>query len=153
MRLSIYLHDEYHNYLSLYGDINTVVDRILTQLSESDIDIEAIHNAPPRDGAKRVNINVTNEWYLSELCARPINSPLYSLRKILYYVVDNELPSEWGWKTVNSYKNRHDERIRKHLDSAISMLIHAKYLTPHHIGEQLSSIIEQVQYIRSQYDD
>lgn len=149
MLMSVYLHQEYHDYLSCYGDINDVTNRILDGMR--DMDVESIPNAPSRNGAKRLNINVTNEHYLEELSARPINSPLYSLRKILYYAVDNELPAAWGWKVTNDYRNKKEDRIRKHLDYAISNLTHAQLLMSFEIYEQMQDILEQIKYIRSQY--
>lgn len=149
MLMSVYLHQEYHDYLSCYGSIDEVTNKILDSIR--DIDIESIPNAPSRDGAKRLNINVTSEWYLEELCARPVNSPLYSLRKILYYAVDNELPAVWGWKVTNDYRNKKEDRIRKHLDYAISNLIHAQLLMSFEMREQVQNIVEQAKYIRSQY--
>lgn len=149
MLMSVYLHQEYYDYLSCYGNIEEVTNRILE--AARDLDIESMPNAPSRTGAKRLNINVTSEWYLEELCARPVNSPLYSVRKILYYAVDNELPTVWGWKVSKDYRNKKEDRIRKHLDNAISNLEHAQLLMSNDMREQVQSIVEQTKYIRSQY--
>lgn len=114
MKLSVYLHEEYIFVLKTFGDLSTVSNKILDYCYSNDIDIQSIPNAIPRDGAKRTEIEVTNEEYLEDYGMSP-NSPRFSLRKILYWFVDNSIYEELGWKQVNTFVDKKLKSIKKHL--------------------------------------
>lgn len=121
MKLSVYLHEQYDAILKTFGNINEVTNKILDYCYSNNIDITSIPNAISRDGAKRVEIVVTNEDYLTDYSMCP-NSPRFSLRKILYWFVDNEIFNELGWKQSNMFINKKLMSINKHLQDILNSI-------------------------------
>ena len=105
MTFSVYLHRPIADVLKCYGDLDSVTNRILALGDEGVIEIMDKPAIPPREGAIRFNINVTNESYLSLLNSFAPNSSHISLRRLLYWFVENEMYNELGWKVVNPYKD------------------------------------------------
>lgn len=119
MRISIYIHDQYDATLKMFGDINDVTDRILKYCYDNNIDIASIPKPPARDGARRMEINVFNEDYLNDYSIAP-NSPKFSLRKILYWFVDNTIYEELDWKPINKFIDKKLALINKSIKKLLN---------------------------------
>ena len=96
MRISLYLHKDIINTLRYYGDISDVINKIL-ELCENDVvDLFDKPAAPPRGDASRIEVNITNSYYLSLMEEFPKNSSKISLRRLLYWFVENDMFEETG---------------------------------------------------------
>lgn len=114
MRVSIYLHRDIVETLKMFGDLSTVVNRVLAELYE-DRGLTDYPKCVDRQGAARYEVDVTDENYLRAYTLYGPSSPRASLRRILYYFVNNEIYAELGWEAVNEYDNKNKNRIRKKL--------------------------------------
>lgn len=86
--------------LEHFGTLSDVTNRILSLVESGDIDIGCL---PPANIAnysnkKKVNIDITNNWYLSN----EINGNTLSITRLLQYFVDNELYNDLQWEAVNN---------------------------------------------------
>ena len=130
MKMSVYLHKEVADTLRCYGDLDEVVNKILEQCEGGIIDVFNKPKAPERYGAIRYNIDVTNEYYLSLLANYPPNSPFVSLRRLLYWFVEEEMYEVLEWKTCTDYGEKEREKCLKRVNEAKSILFSIKrYLT------------------------
>lgn len=91
IRVSIYLDDYVLDTLQSFGELGEVTDKILADCM-SDIDITSLPSAPPPGKyTKRVELFVSNKDYieLSNMYGRM--SKKISLRRVLYWFVDNQM--------------------------------------------------------------
>ena len=103
MIISIYLHKEIANTLKTFGDLEKVVNEILFAGAEGAYDITNKPNCVSREGARRYEINITEPEYLELLKTYPINSSRISLRRLLYWFVENEIYNDLNWTPTNNY--------------------------------------------------
>lgn len=115
MIFSLYLHDYVADTLKCYGTLDEVVNKILETSEQGIFDVMDMPKCEPRDGASRYNINVTNEYYLTLVNAYSINSPRISLRRLLYWFVQYEMPETLSWVPVNDYKDKQSVKILKRI--------------------------------------
>lgn len=118
MKISIYLHKEIHDLLCCYGNLSNVVDDILDAGRCGHFDLENCPACQSREGASRYEVNVSNAYYLDLLSTYPANSPRVSLRRIIYFFVDNELYNELGWTPIRKYIDVKNEKNKKLIDDA-----------------------------------
>lgn len=93
MRISVYLSDSIINELTSYGPLDEVVDNILQLGETGQIDLEQRPKCKNREHDRRVDIDVTNMYYLELMTHYPPNSSNISLRRLLYWFVENDLCS------------------------------------------------------------
>lgn len=102
MRKRIVLPNDTLNVLLQFGDIDTVVNKILELVEQELIPIDNLPVAKTGCSIdKKVTINITNQWYI-ETC---INMRSVKLKRILQYFVDNELFNEFNWTIVHYKRN------------------------------------------------
>ena len=99
MKLSQYLHNDIVDVLKTFGDLNDVVNKILDAADEGYIEVEDKPPCRDRDGCDRYNIDIHNENYLELLRIHGVKSKQISLRRLLYWFVENEIYEELGWTT------------------------------------------------------
>lgn len=100
MRVSVYIHQSILDELSCYGELDDVVDKILTLGENGVIDLENKPPCRPRTDAKRVTIDIHNAYYITLVRSYPRNSSLVSLRRLLYWFVENDMCSLLSTVTV-----------------------------------------------------
>ena len=122
MKFSIYLHKPIADTLKCYGDLSEITNKILSLGEQGLIILTDKPNVPDRQGATRYDIEVTNESYLSLVKSYPINSCRVSLRRLLYWFVENELYNEFGWKIVNSYVDTDKLKQVKKVDKCLELI-------------------------------
>ena len=120
MEFSVYLHKPIAEVLMCYGDLSEVVNKILEASEQGLFDVVDLPRCPARDGASRYTVNITNEYYLNLLETFPINSPRISIRRILYWFVEQEIYDELGWEVTKEYHNKEKEKLLKKLSNIIS---------------------------------
>lgn len=105
--MSVYLHEEIASVLKCYGgDLSETVNRVLDAASEGHFSVMDKPVIPCRDGAGRYTIDVKNEEYLELVSMYPPNSVKVSLRRLLYWFVENEMYDFLGWEVVSEYRDR-----------------------------------------------
>ena len=117
MEFSIYLHDYVIDILHYFGNIEDVINKMLTDLMAAGIDITNKPKPPKRDDARRITVRITNAEYLDLITIFSINSPTVSLRRLIYWFVDNGVYSDLNW-AANSYNVHKDT----HLDNAMNKI-------------------------------
>lgn len=122
MKLSIYLHKDIADRLKCFGKLNDVVNSILKECESGNIDWYNKPLCPPREGAARYNIEITNLAYLKELTQYPINSPVISLRRLLYWFVENEVFNDLGWIQLHEYVDSNTKYLEKSVSNAVNAL-------------------------------
>lgn len=92
MKINILLHQNYYDYLTMFGSLDDVTDIILARLGENAYGLPKLIQTG--DKCTHYVVNVTNEEYLDMVRIRGAKSSYCSLRRILYYAVDNNILEE-----------------------------------------------------------
>ena len=111
MIYSIYLHKEIAETLMCYGTLSEVVNRILNLAEEGAYDIVDLPPCQSREGAARYNIDITSEYYNTLVATFPVNSARISLRRILYWFVEQEMYDQLEWVPNAAYESSDKKRI------------------------------------------
>ena len=96
--------------LQCYGSITDVTNRILECGAEGLFDIMDKPTPPPKENGHQVIIDVTEPTYLELVDMYSIRSSRISLRRLLYWFVDNEMYIELGWEATKTYKKSETEQ-------------------------------------------
>lgn len=112
MKVSVYLHSYIVDILRVYGKLDDVINAVLDEADNGMFDITDKPNCESRDGASRYSVEITNENYITLMQTYPPNSSKISLRRLLYWFVDNEIYEECGW-SPNAIKRRDNSKINK----------------------------------------
>lgn len=113
MKVSVYLHSYVVDTLRMYGKLDDVINAMLDEADNGMFDVTDKPNCESRDGASRYMIDVTNENYLLLMQSYPPNSSKISLRRLIYWFVENEIYEECGWTTNNVLKRKENNKIHK----------------------------------------
>lgn len=113
MKFSVYLHSHIVDTLRMYGKLSDVVNAMLDEADNGMFDVTDKPNCSSRDGASRYDIDVTNENYIMLANSYPVNSSKVSLRRLIYWFVENEIYDECGWTTNNILRRQEKSKIHK----------------------------------------
>ena len=122
MRLSVYLHSYITDVLLTFGTLDEVIDKMLQAADDGEFEIENKPACEPRDGANRYNVNVKNDTYIAMLKVYGVKSKTISLRRLIYWFVENEIYNEIGWEPINDYTDRDSAKWNKQLDKVLNEL-------------------------------
>lgn len=137
MKLSVYLSHDIADILLCYGTIDEVVDKILVAGSQGIIDIMDKPNAPEKKGGRYYQVNIKEPNYIELMETHGNKSSKISLRRLLYWFVENEIYLELGWEIEDEFVDRRHSKAYM----AITELKQALYKGKSHIP------------ISSEYDD
>lgn len=143
MNVSIYLHKPIVNLLRCFGDLSDVINKILDAGDQGMFDIMDKPSCESREGASRYTVNITNTTYLSLLNEYSVNSPRISLRRLIYWFVENEMYIELDWSMSNEYVDDFKNKFNKKLTDAINSFQSLKILAQSVYREPLLETIEQ----------
>lgn len=129
MKLSIQLHPYIVDTLKMYGELDDVVNKILDASEEGHFDVSGKPDCEDRQGCSRYEVRIRNETYLSMLKVHGVRSKNISLRRLIYWFVDNEMYDQLEWEPVREYVNRNDAKINKVIDRLLCDLNKLEYLT------------------------
>lgn len=113
MIFSVYLHSPIAETLKCYGELSEVVNKILSCAEQGIFDIVDMPKCPDRNGASRYDIDVTSEFYISLVESFPTNSPRISLRRLLYWFVEQEMYEQLEWVPTFPYISKEKSNILK----------------------------------------
>lgn len=122
MRVSVYLHRYISDVLKTFGELNDVINRILEACEDGSIDVYDKPECENRNDAFRYEVNVTNEYYLSLMSIHGSRSKNISLRRLLYWFVDNEIYNDLEWEPIREYMDADQIKINKLVDNVIIQL-------------------------------
>ena len=120
MKLSVYLHDYIVNIITCFGTLDEVTNKLLDAYEEGIINIEYLPTCPYRGDCRRYEINVENENYINLILTYGATSPRYSLRRLLYWFVDNEIYNELEFEKVSV--SRFNDNYNMKLQAIINKL-------------------------------
>lgn len=120
MILSVYLHKDKVDVLKMFdSDLSQAINKMLDAADQGYFDVEDKPECESRDGASRYNVNVTNESYLQLLQTFGVKSKRVSLRRLIYWFVDNEIYNELGWEVCDGHNNADKDKYNKKVDKII----------------------------------
>lgn len=104
MVYNVYLHKYVIDILSQFGEIDTVINHIVDAGMAGAFSMQDLPKAPDRTPGEmtQLQVDIHNVEYNELLGSRGGRSMTYSLRRIIYHFVDNEIYSELGWEPVAS---------------------------------------------------
>lgn len=110
MRMSIYLSNDVADILRCYGTIDDVVHRILVAGAEGLIDIMEKPTIAEKKGGHYYKVNIKEPMYLELLELYGTKSSRISLRRLLYWFVENEIYEELGWEPQSGFITTNSDR-------------------------------------------
>lgn len=145
MKMSVQLHRQYYNYICHFGTLDEVVNKILEAAERGEIDIyDNQQPAPPAYETSRYTVNVTNQTYIHMVETLGSRSPTVSLRRILYWFVDNEIYVQLGfpYKILLPTQTRELKNLLTHVDTAYEHVL--KYINESHLD--FNECIPDIEY-------
>ena len=122
MKQSVYLHNYVTDVLLTFGDLNDVINKILDASDEGHFDITDKPSCESREGASRYNVNITNQTFIQMIKMYGEKNKSLSLRRLLYWFVDNEIYNDLGWEPIRDYIDKDDKIFNCILDDLLSTL-------------------------------
>lgn len=112
-KIDVRLHKEYHDILTQFGTLDEVVDKVISEVESGVINLDELPSCPELTGAHKYIVTVDNPFYDDLVQIYGAHSNKISMRRILYYVVDNELYIQLGWtqKKAHNPTNKQTKRI------------------------------------------
>ena len=140
IKISIYMDDYVLDVLKAFGELNEVVNKVLDACIDT-VDLTELPSCPPlTKDTHRVDVIVTNQTYidLSEMYGR--NSKKFSLRRLLYWFVENSKYEEYeGFVPVQ----REDVRRTKYMIRACDFKKFVRLLRRYYCSDATCDNLEQ----------
>lgn len=153
MKQSIYLHRPIVDILRCYGELEDVINRMLQEAAKGKFDLMDKPPCPGREGAARYDIDILEPNYLDLLSLYTPFSPKISIRRLIYWFVENEMYNELGWQQIKNFESKEDKLFRTKVANALSELQKAKRYAPKRAELFLSNIcnniIELQEYLKN----
>lgn len=153
MKQSIYLHRPIVDVLSCYGDLEETINKILQESAKGNFDCMDKPPCPGREGASRYDIDITEPNYLELLSIYSPFSPKISIRRLIYWFVENEIYIELGWVQTKEFRDRKEELFFNKLKNSLSELEKSKRYAPKKVESMIdsicNSIIELKEYLKN----
>lgn len=112
-KIDVRLHKEYYDVLTQFGTLNEVVDKVINEIEAGTINIDELPRCPDLSGTHKYIVTIDNPFYDDLVQIYGSHSNKISMRRILYYVVDNELYLQFRWKQMRLHieQSKQDKRI------------------------------------------
>ena len=106
---------EYYNILTVFGSIEDVIYKALELCENGEIDLENLPQTANfvNTETKTISVIITNSYYENLRNIYGATSPKVSLRKLLCYIVENEVYFDYHWEVVQVY----DKETRNKINS------------------------------------
>ena len=106
---------EYYNILTVFGSIEDVIYKALELCENGEIDLENLPQTAnfANTETKTIPVIITNSYYENLRNIYGATSPKVSLRKLLCYIVENEIYFDYHWEVVQVY----DKETRNKINS------------------------------------
>lgn len=101
IKVHVNLDETTYNILVAFGrNLSDVVNKILDEYTVGNIDIVNKPMCPSLEGTRRYCVNINNEDYEELYLQYGPTSPYISLRRLLYWFVDEEIYEELDWNVI-----------------------------------------------------
>lgn len=138
MLMHLHLHREIVATLEQFGSLSEVTNRILQLAADGEYDIHDKPACPPRKGCTYCAIEVTEPTYLAEYNSRGPLDRSISLRRLLYWFVDNEIYNELSWQPVNDTTRA--AKLQQYLTIATRAVTNATQVCDNTLFDKLTHI-------------
>ena len=147
MTVSVYLSTEMHQILLCYGSLDDVVNRILDAGTQGLIDIMQKPSAPEKRGGTYYPVNIRNQDYIALMETYGPKSSRISLRRLLYWFVDNEVYEELGWEVGEEYVDKRSNQKHQAIIELKQALFKARTTIPEHRDEidEFRNLINEIE--------
>lgn len=147
MKLTVYLADEIVDVLNCYGDLNQVVNKMLEAGANGLIDIMDKPKVPERKGGHYYQIDIQEPNYLSLLESFGTKSSKISLRRLIYWFIENEIYSELDWEVTDEFV---ESKVSKNYDFLMDLKRDVFKLSKHlpeyfEEFEQINSLLNKIE--------
>ena len=146
---SIYLHRPIAETLSCFGNLSDVINRILQEGARGKFDIMDKPPAPDRQGASRYDVDITEPTYLDLVSMYTPFSTHISIRRLIYWFVENEIYNELDWHQVKGYVSKRTTVLTNKINKAYDELQRAiSYSDNSSITAQLKQICKDIENVK-----
>lgn len=142
--LDIRLHKEYVDVLTQFGTLSYTTNCILSACEIGAIDLFDKPVAPPKDGTQKHIITIDNLWYEQLLDDFGPKNMHISLRRLLYWFVDNEVYNDIGLQIDATKRTVLDTRFAKEKANCIQQLKKLQNLSTRNSRRKLQEIIQSL---------
>ena len=114
--VDVRLPKDYVNLLRMYGTLEKVTQLALNMVHNETLPpIQEMDSAPSdKRGCGKYIIAVNDEQFCKDCEIYGANNPRVSIRRLLYYIVDNEIYTDWELRTTPlETDDKYKERINK----------------------------------------
>ena len=145
---SIYLHKEVTSVLQCFGNLSDVVNRVLKAGADGYIDIMDKPVCPNREGAARYEIDITEPYYLELLSTYSPFSSKISLRRLLYWFVENEVYADLAWEQTSEYVDKKLQMFNKKIANALNEMERAVSYAPTKAKTETLNIVNKIKSLQ-----
>lgn len=142
--LDIRLHKEYVDVLTQFGTLSYTTNCILNACEIGVIDLFDKPVAPPKDGTQKHIITIDNLWYEQLLDDFGPKNLHISLRRLLYWFVDNEIYNDIGLQIDATKRTVLDTRFAREKATCIQQLKKLQSLSTRNSRRKLQEIIQSL---------
>lgn len=142
--LDIRLHKEYVDVLTQFGTLSYTTNCILNACEIGAIDLFDKPVAPPKDGTQKHIITIDNLWYEQLLDDYGPKNMHISLRRLLYWFVDNEIYNDIGLQIDATKRTVLDTRFAREKATCIQQLKKLQNLSTRNSRRKLQEIIQSL---------
>lgn len=140
--IDIRLHKEYCDVLMQFGTLSYTANCILHACEIGAIDLFDKPVAPPKDGTQKCIITIDNEWYERLLDDFGPRNTHISLRRLLYWFVDNEVYNDIGLRVDTTKLTKLNTRFEREKANCIQQLKKLQTLCTNNSRSKLQQIIQ-----------
>lgn len=145
MIINVYLDHRIRDMLKCYGSLNDVTNKILELGAEGVISVMDKPTPPPKKDGQQYAINVIEENYIGLVNIYGVKSSRISLRRLLYWFVDNEIFNEVGWEGEQNY-------VDTDTDKAVQTIGDIKVLL-YRLEKRIFNCSEEIKVIRENLNE
>lgn len=158
--VDIRVHKDYLNTLLRFGPLNEVLDRMYEAAYAGLIEVTGLPPAPPKDNmcCKRL-VSISHPYYHYLVQTHGATSTLISVRRLLYYFVDNELYTVLMWQPVDrpasqlEQEDRADRAYSEGLARSLRQLRDTLRVTPSNCRDAVSAMVTTVTQLIQQQEE
>lgn len=146
MKVSVYLDTPTLDIINCYGTLNDVVNKMLKYCEEGQITFENKPNCTPKERSLRCSIDIESDYYISLLDCYPINSPIISIRRFIYWFIENNMFEQLGWEPIRKYESSKNKKELKKINEIISLLTKIKLTLQDERLTEIKNLLNDIKY-------
>lgn len=112
IKVNVQLPVEYYNILSMFGTMDEVTAKALELCENGEILLETLPPVYADETSKTFQVVINNNYYENLREIYGPTSPKVSIRKLLCYIVENEVYTDYKWPVVRLYDEQTLKKIK-----------------------------------------